>query len=131
MMGDAPNNPEGVEQKKEDYSFELQFYEALYRREKKDPRLIEILGHLYTREGRVDDGLKMDRRLVRLKPGDPLAHYNLACSLALKERKRDAVASLRTAIDLGYGDYQWMRKDPDLKGLHDYQAFLELLDEVD
>lgn len=116
---------------KHDFSFEVQFFESLYRRTRADTRVIEVLGHLYTREGRVDEGLRMDRRLVRLKPSDPTAHYNLACSLALKERKRDAVLALRQAISLGYRDFNWMRADPDLKSLQQYRGYQDLLLELE
>ena len=84
----------------DDFSFEIGFFENLYKRDTKDIRVIEILGHLYTKEGRIDEGLRMDRKMVRMRPEDPTAHYNLACSLALKERKRDAVQSLRQAVEL-------------------------------
>ena len=69
----------------------------------------------------------MDRKLVRLNPGDPTAHYNLACSLSLKGRKADAVKVLRSAISLGYKDFHWMQRDSDLKGLRNYSGFQELL----
>ena len=45
-----------------------------------------MLGGLYTKQGRIADGLKMDRKLVRLRPDNATAHYNLACSLALSRR---------------------------------------------
>jgi len=115
----------------EDFSFEIQFFENLYKRDTREIRVIEILGHLYTKEGQLDDGLRMDRRLVRLKPEDPLAHYNLACSLALKDRKRDAVKSLQAAIDLGYSDLDWLQSDPDLKDLHGYEAYQDLVAQLE
>ena len=115
----------------EDFRFETVFFESLYRRDTKDVRVIEILGHLYTSGGRIEDGLKMDRRLVRIRPEDPNAHYNLACSLALKKRKREAVLSLRRAIQLGYSDFDWLRTDNDLKSLHRYAPFLDLLAEIE
>lgn len=111
----------------DDYSFELQFFESLYKRDTRDTRVIEILGHLYTKTGRIDDGLRMDRRLVRLKPEDPLAHYNLGCSLALKKRKKDAVDSLQRAVDLGYDDLEYMQSDPDLQILKNYPGFQIIL----
>ncbi len=110
-----------------DYSFELQFFESLYKRDTRETPVIEILGHLYTKTGRIDDGLRMDRRLVRLKPEDPLAHYNLGCSLALKNRKKDAVDSLQRAVELGYYDHEFMQSDPDLQKLKAYPAFRDLL----
>lgn len=112
------------------FEFELGFFEDLHRRMPKDIRTASILAHLYTETGRVDDGLRMDRKLVRLMPEDPVVHYNLACSLALKERHRDAVNSLRKAVELGYADFDWMRKDPDLKWLQEYPGFIEFLKEL-
>ena len=72
---------------KPDNDFQIKFYEGVLRRNPADREVIELLGGLYTKEGRVDEGLRMDRRLVRLAPENPIAHYNLACSLALKRRK--------------------------------------------
>ena len=42
----------------------------------------------------------MDRRLVRLLPSNPTAHYNLACSLALVKQKAAALRSLQEAVKL-------------------------------
>lgn len=113
-----------------DYTFEIQFFENIYRRNPSDPRVVEILGHLYTRQNRIDDGLRMDRRMVRLRPEDPLSHYNLACSLALKQRKRDAINSLRRAVELGYRNADWLLEDPDLEELRGEPAFEALLSEI-
>lgn len=110
--------------------FELSFFESLHRRIPKDVRVASILAQLYTQTGQIDSGLKIDRKLVRLTPDDPTAHYNLACSLALKERHKDAVDALRTAIRLGYDDFNWMQNDPDLSPLSDYSGFHELLSEL-
>jgi Flp pilus assembly protein TadD len=112
-------------------SFELSFFESLHRRMPKDVRVASILAHIYTKAGRIDSGLKMDRKLVRLDPKDSTAHYNLACSLCLKGRKADAVKVLRDAIALGYDDFNWMQHDPDLGDLAEYPGFLQLLDDLD
>ncbi len=110
-----------------DIDFELRFFESVHKRDPQFADVIEILGGLYTRQGRITDGLKMDRKLVRLEPDNPTAHYNLACSLALCRRKADALRALERAIFLGYGDYDWMRQDPDLQGLKDHPTFQGLL----
>lgn len=110
-----------------DTEFETRFFEAVHRRDPQFSDVIEILGGLYTRQGRIADGLKMDRKLVRLEPENSTAHYNLACSLALSRRKPAALRALEQAIALGYRDYDWMQKDPDLEGLRDHPAFQQLL----
>ncbi|MGB0409308.1 MAG: tetratricopeptide repeat protein [Opitutales bacterium] len=116
--------------KREDYDFELSFFESLKKRMPSDVRVVSILAHLYTKTGQIDEGLKMDRKLVRLQPDDPTIHYNLACSLALKGRKADALKVLRTAITLGYKDFNWMQHDPDLVCLQNYSPYKKLLEEV-
>jgi predicted Zn-dependent protease len=113
-----------------DKQFEIHFFESILRKSPKDVAVIELLGGLYTSFGRIDDGLKMDRRLVRLQPDNPTARYNLACSLALKRRSAEAVRVLRQALELGYGDFDWMLQDPDLYSLKKYPAFRQLLAEI-
>jgi len=112
---------------KRDLAFETRFYESVLRRDRSYVDVIELLGGLYTKQGRVAEGLKMDRRLVRLQPRNATAHYNLACSLVLSKRKPDALRSLRRAIELGYTDLEWMQQDPDLEGLKGDPEFERLL----
>lgn len=113
-----------------DHEFEIQFYESILKREPKYPDVIELLGGLYTKHGRISDGLKMDRRLVRLRPSNATAHYNLGCSLALVKKKAAALRALQHAIDLGYDDFDWMQQDPDLEILKNHPGFLALLDQL-
>lgn len=113
-----------------DIAFETAFYESVYRRDPSYPDVIELLGGLYTQQGRIADGLRMDRRLVRLQPENATAHYNLACSLALMKRRAEALRTLRRAIELGYDDRAWMERDGDLAGLHDSPEFRELLERI-
>ena len=110
-----------------DHEFDTRFFEAVHQRDPLFPDVVELLGGLYTKQGRIADGLKMDRKLVRLRPDNATAHYNLACSLALSRRRAEALRSLEHAIALGYDDYDWMQQDPDLEGLKDHPAFQKLL----
>ena len=110
-----------------DIEFETRFFEAVTKRDPRFTDVVEILGGLYTKQGRISDGLKMDRKLVRLEPDNSTAHYNLACSLALSRRQGPALEALERAIALGYDDYDWMHKDPDLVSLRNHPAFQKLL----
>jgi len=92
----------------------------------RDPHFVEalqILGDDYTRRGKLDDGLKIDERLSRLRPGDPMVLYNLACSYALTKRLEQAASALSRAIDRGYHDFRWLMKDPDLENLRKHSLF--------
>ena len=112
---------------KPDPQFEIEFFEAVHRRCPEYMDVVGLLGGLYTRVGRITDGLKMDRKLVRLDPANPTTHYNLACSLALCKKRPDALRSLRKALSLGYDDLDWMQQDPDLEILKNDPEFLQLL----
>ncbi len=115
----------------QDLSFEIEFFEALSRRDPADVRVLEALAQFYTRSGRLSDGLRVDRRIVKHAPDNPIAHYNLACSLALKRRRKEAVAELRRAFECGYDDISWILRDGDLNNLQGYPPFFELLAEMD
>ncbi len=106
-----------------DSTFEIGFFESVLRHDPQCVEVIEILGGLYTKLGRISEGLRMDRKLVRLQPANATAHYNLACSLALSKRNSDALRSLRHAVRLGYRDFEWMSHDPDLQGLKGIPEF--------
>lgn len=101
----------------------MTFFESVLKRSPDYTEIIEILGGLYTKHGRISDGLKMDRKLVRYLPENATAHYNLACSLALSKRKADALKSLRRAIELGYQDIEWLMQDSDLTALKEHPDF--------
>lgn len=116
--------------RKEDYSFDISFYESVLRRDPSYAEVVEILAGLYTKVGRIADGLKMDRKLVRLQPNNATAHYNLACSLALSKRPTEALSALAQSIALGYDDAELMETDPDLATLHkrpEFQTMIELV----
>ena len=115
---------------KHDPKFEIEFFEAVHHRCPGYVEVVGLLGGLYTKAGRIADGLKMDRKLVRLEPDNPTAHYNLACSLALCKKRPDALRSLRKAVSLGYDDLDWMQQDPDLELLKNDPEFQQLLTQL-
>ena len=117
-------------QKNHDPEFEMRFFESVLRRNAGYTEVVEILGGLYTKHGRIADGLRMDRKLVKLQPANATAHYNRACSLALSRRKADALRSLRHAVALGYRDFDWMQQDPGLEDLKNQPDFVALLEHL-
>lgn len=106
---------------------ELGFLESIRRRLPAHQRTLEALGHLYTRSGRYQDGLGVDEALIRLRPDDPVAWYNLACSQALTGKSDQALQALERCMELGYTDLAWIRKDEDLAALHADPRFIALL----
>ncbi len=56
--------------------------------------------------------------------------YNLACSCSLTDEFDRAFRALDQAIELGYRDFKWLAKDPDLKKLRAQPAFLGLKEKI-
>ena len=106
-----------IHQELKDLDFEISFMEGVTHRDPTYVEALQILGDDYTRRGRFEDGLKVDERLATLSPQDALVRYNLACSYSLLNQCEQAASALELAIDLGYRDFKWMTKDPDLKNL--------------
>ena len=66
-----------------DLDTRIEFMEGLVRRDPDYVDALQLLGDHYTQRGRYAEGLKVDERLSRLEPRDPLVFYNLACSYSL------------------------------------------------
>ncbi|MBN1270096.1 MAG: hypothetical protein JXB04_10945 [Kiritimatiellae bacterium] len=106
---------------------EMEFLEALHRRRPQDVNILRALADLYTKVGRIEEGLKADLELVKLCPGECEAWYNLACSYALAGDRDRAFDVLSRAVDLGYRDQQWLIEDGDLDSLRHDPRFTRLL----
>jgi tetratricopeptide (TPR) repeat protein len=111
--------------------FEIAFFTGILERTPDYVDVLRILGSLLTLKGRFLEGLKIDRRLVRLRPQDALVHYNLACSYALLKRPELSIKTLRRAVELGYRDFRYMREDHDLDTIRHDPRFRQLLREFE
>ena len=108
----------------------IQFMEGLVRRDSNYVEALQLLGDHYTQRGRFSEGLHVDERLARLEPQNPLVFYNLACSYSLTDQFDRAMFALDQAIRLGYRDFKWLAKDPDLKKLRAQPAFQEIKEKI-
>ncbi len=111
--------------------FEIEFFGAILERLPDYVDVLRIMGNNLTLKGRYMQGLQVDKRLVQLRPNDPLAHYNLACSYALLKRSDLALKTLRRAVELGYRDFHYMREDHDLDSIRSDPRFRQLLREFE
>jgi tetratricopeptide (TPR) repeat protein len=102
---------------------QIQFMEGVVRRDPRYVEALQLLGDNYTKRGRYSEGLGVDERLAALEPENPLVFYNLACSYSLLDRFDDAADSIERALGLGYRDFKWMARDPDLKKLRSHPRY--------
>ena len=108
----------------------IDFMQGLVRRDPNYVEALQLLGDHYTQRGNFEDGLKVDEHLSELEPRDPLVFYNLACSYSLTNQFDRAVSALEQALDLGYSDFKWLAKDPDLKKFRSNEIYQRIEDKI-
>lgn len=111
--------------------FELEFFETLLARMADFPEVLRAQASNLTTKGLLKEGLKVDQKLVQLRPQDPTAHYNLACRYALLKQRDMALTTLRRAVELGYRDFRFMLQDEDLDSIRKDPRFKQLVREFD
>lgn len=113
-------------QEQRNLDIEIGFIEGVIRRDPQYVEALQILGDDYTRRGKFAEGLQVDERLAQLRPDDSLVQYNLACSYALTEQFDAAVSALEKALNLGYRDFKWLARDPDLVKLRKHPLYKKI-----
>jgi len=106
-----------------DLDVQIEFIEGIVRRDPGYVDALQLLGDHYTRRGRFVEGLQVDEHLSRLAPDSPLVFYNLACSYSLTDQFDRAAEALEKALSLGYCDFNWLAKDPDLRKLRKHPVY--------
>jgi len=109
-----------------DLDTKIKFLAGIVRRDPDYVDALQLLGDHYTQRGLFQEGLKVDERLAELEPGSSLVFYNLACSYSLTDQFDRALLALDRALDLGYREFEWLARDPDLKKLRKHPAYDEI-----
>jgi len=111
--------------------FEIKFYEDLLKNNPNFFGALVALGDAYTKKGLYKKGLEIDKRLVLLRPEDPIVRYNLACSFCLIGSLKESFKSLKLAVLLGYNDFSYILKDRDLKKIRDTAEFQDFFSKLE
>ena len=110
--------------------FEITFFERLLEKKSDFIEAMEALADLYTKRGEFDKGLVLDEKLKKIKPHDPIVHYNLACSYSLLNEIDKAFDTIQRAIKLGYDDLRHLEIDPDLENLRRDNRFQKIIRQI-
>ena len=105
---------------------QINFIEGVVRRDPGYVEALQLLGDTYTQRGRFTEGLGVDERLAQLEPGNPMVFYNLACSYSLTDKFELAGQALEQAFRLGYRDFAWLARDPDLRKLRKHPLYEQI-----
>jgi adenylate cyclase len=81
--------------------------------------------------GRVEESRQFSERAIALRPDDGATHYNAACCAALAHEYTRALDLLEYAVELGYGNIEWLLNDNDLVPLHGEPRFQRLVERLE
>ena len=92
-----------------------------------DARAATIRAVASFRVGRREEGLHWGSRAVDFDPQDAGVAYNVACLFAVAGERERALDLLEEAVAAGFGNREWLERDPDLQSIRDDPRFAPLL----
>ncbi len=105
----------------------LLFYPDYLLHNPTDARAHQFYAMTLQRLGRRKEA-KVEMRIgVGINPNDLSIIYNAACFYALIGDKKAAIENLKKAIDNGFGNFEFIKHDPDLYSLREEPDFIALI----
>jgi TolB-like protein/Flp pilus assembly protein TadD len=112
----------------EGYQRALEAAERYMELHSEDPRAATMRAVSLCRVGRTDEGLSWGRRALELDPEDAGVRYNVACLYAVQGEVDRALECLEEALRVGFGNREWLKRDPDLDSLREDPRFEALIE---
>lgn len=103
------------------------FYPTYLLHHPDDSRAHQFYGFTLKRLGRLEEAKIEMQKGIEQNPNDPIIIYNAACFYALIDDKKAAIENLKRAINVGFGNYEYVKHDPDLNSLKKEPEFIELM----
>lgn len=82
-----------------------------------DPRAATMRAVSLARLGRNDEAIEWGERALDDDPEDGGVHYNVACLFSVTGHVDRALECLEEAVSAGFGNAEWLARDPDLDPL--------------
>jgi serine/threonine protein kinase/Flp pilus assembly protein TadD len=95
-----------------------------------DARATNLGAAILAKAGDRDQALEYIRRSLAIDPEDSGMLYNIACAYSLLGMSDEALSSLETAVDKGFGHKEWIEHDSDLdsiRGTPRFQAIAQAM----
>jgi len=86
------------------------------------------LGTAYHTIGQYENAIEAYKHISAY--GNPTVLYNLACAYSKAGKTEEALNTLREAVEKGFSQYNFMKKDPDLDNIRKDSRFKDILASV-
>ena len=103
------------------------FYPNYLLHKPEDARAHQFYAFTLERLGRRKEAKEEMRRGIEINPKDLIIVYNAACFYALIGDKIASIENLKKAIDNGFGNFEYIKHDPDLYSLKEEPDFIALI----
>jgi adenylate cyclase len=103
------------------------FYPTYLLHNPDDSRAHQFYALTLKRLGRVEEAKEEMNKGIEQNPNDPIIIYNAACFYSMIGDKKASIENLKKAINNGFGNYEYIKHDPDLDSLKMEPDFMALL----
>jgi tetratricopeptide (TPR) repeat protein len=105
----------------------LEFYPRYSIQHPDDARVLMYYALALARAHRIEEAKPVAEKALFLSADDTLMMYNASCFYTQIGEKQLAVETLRRAIDSGYENFEWIKRDPDFENIRDLPEYKELM----
>jgi tetratricopeptide (TPR) repeat protein len=84
-------------------------------------------GNAYWHLGKYEVSFADYQTAIKLNPADPNAYYNLACRYALRKNDTEACAWLQKAVEKGFRQWEFIKKDGDLDAIRSSSCYRKIM----
>jgi len=76
--------------------------------------------------GRKEEAKAEGENALRYSSKDPIIMYYGACLYSRLDEKQHAIELLKKAVENGYGNFEWIKRDPDFENIRNEAGYIEL-----
>lgn len=110
-----------------DFKKAIKFYEKALEIDGENILALFNLSIAYVEVKNFDLAIDTAKKLLKLRPKNPIVNYNLSCFYSLKNNKKEALKFLKKAIELGYRDFDYIENDKDLNNLRNETKYKSII----
>jgi tetratricopeptide (TPR) repeat protein len=105
----------------------LQFFPRYLLRYPDDARARMFYAIHLVRAERYEEAKSEAAKAIELNPNDALMMYNASCFYSRLGEIDLAVKAFKNAMASGFGNFEWIKRDPDLDNIREDPAYIELM----